>query len=171
MKNPLLSIIIPVYNVEKYLRASLDSIFIQDTADCEVLLINDGSKDGSLSILREYERKYQNVRVIDKVNEGVSTTRNRGIDECRGEYFYFMDADDILHPQLLSLLRKEILEKYPDIVVWDFTTFYTNPKFVLIPSEIKTEDVQNRHQEAFNYLMGERLRRYRFGTKRYGGAV
>ncbi|WP_279179675.1 glycosyltransferase family 2 protein [Parabacteroides johnsonii] len=153
MKNPLLSIIIPVYNVEKYLRASLDSIFIQDTADCEVLLINDGSKDGSLSILREYERKYQNVRVIDKVNEGVSTTRNRGIDECRGEYFYFMDADDILHPQLLSLLRKEILEKYPDIVVWDFTTFYTNPKFVLIPSEIKTEDVQNRHQEAFNYLM------------------
>ena len=57
MKNPLLSIIIPVYNVEKYLRASLDSIFIQDTADCEVLLINDGSKDGSLSILREYERK------------------------------------------------------------------------------------------------------------------
>ena len=99
------------------------------------MLINDGSKDGSLSILREYERKYQNVRVIDKVNEGVSTTRNRGIDECRGEYFYFMDADDILHPQLLSLLRKEILEKYPDIVVWDFTTFYTNPKFVLIPSE------------------------------------
>ena len=83
----------------------------------------------------------------------MSTTRNRGIDECRGEYFYFMDADDILHPQLLSLLRKEILEKYPDIVVWDFTTFYTNPKFVLIPSEIKTEDVQNRHQEAFNYLM------------------
>lgn len=153
MKNPLLSIIIPVYNVEKYLQASLDSIFVQDTGDCEILLINDGSKDGSLSVLREYEKKYRNVRVIDKVNEGVSATRNCGLDECRGEYLYFMDADDILHPQLLSLLRKEIVETYPDIIVWDFTTFYTNPKFVPILSEVKVEDVQNGHKEAFNYLM------------------
>ena len=153
MKNPLLSIIVPVYNVEKYLRTSLDSIFVQDTDDCEILLINDGSKDGSLSVLREYEKKYQNVRVINKINEGVSATRNCGLDECRGEYLYFMDADDILHPQLLSFLRKEIVEVYPDIVVWDFATFYTNPKFVPIPSEVKIEDVQNEHKEAFNYLM------------------
>ena len=90
MQEPLISIILPIYNVEKYLRSSLDSIFCQDTSDCEILLINDGSKDGSLSVLREYERRYDNIRVIDKPNEGVSATRNRGLDESKGEYFYFI---------------------------------------------------------------------------------
>lgn len=153
MKNPIISIIIPVYNAEKFLRPSLDSIFVQDTSDCEILLINDGSKDASLSVLRQYESRYQNIRIIDKANEGVSATRNRGLDECKGEYFYFMDSDDILHPQLLSLLRKEIEASHPDIVVWDYNTFYTKPKYTVVPSKIKVENVQNSHKEAFNYLM------------------
>lgn len=153
MKHPLISIIIPVYNVEKFLRPSLDSIIVQDTSDCEILLINDGSKDGSLSVLRQYESKYKNIRIIDKANEGVSATRNRGLDECKGEYFYFMDSDDILHPQLFSLLKMEIEASHPDIVVWDYTTFYTKPKYAAVPSKLKVEDVQNDHKEAFNYLM------------------
>ena len=155
MKNPLISIILPVYNVEPYLRASLDSIFCQDTSDCEILLINDGSKDGSLAVLREYEKRFDNVRVIDKPNEGVSTTRNRGLDECKGEYFYFMDSDDMLHPQLLSLLRNEIRASRPDMVVWNFTTFYTKPKFVAIPNNLIVEQVENAQKEAFNYLMAK----------------
>lgn len=155
MKNPLISIILPVYNVEPYLRASLDSIFCQDTSDCEILLINDGSKDGSLAVLREYEKRFDNVRVIDKPNEGVSTTRNRGLDECKGEYFYFMDSDDMLHPQLLSLLRNEIHASRPDMVVWDFTTFYTKPKFVALPQNLVVEQVENGQKEAFNYLMAK----------------
>lgn len=65
-KKILISIILPVYNVEKYLRPSLDSIMMQDTKDCEILLINDGSTDNSLHILREYESIYPNIRVIDK---------------------------------------------------------------------------------------------------------
>lgn len=155
MKNPLISIILPVYNVEPYLRASLDSVFCQDTSDCEILLINDGSKDGSLAVLREYEKRFYNIRVIDKPNEGVSTTRNRGLDECKGEYFYFMDSDDMLHPQLLSLLRNEIHASRPDMVVWDFTTFYTKPKFIAIPNDPVVEQVENGQKEAFNYLMAE----------------
>lgn len=155
MKNPLISIILPVYNVEPYLRASLDSVFCQDTSDCEILLINDGSKDGSLAVLREYEKRFDNVRVIDKPNEGVSTTRNRGLDECKGEYFYFMDSDDMLHPQLLSLLRNEIHASRPDMVVWDFTTFYTKPKFIAIPNNPVVEQVENGQKEAFNYLMAQ----------------
>lgn len=155
MRNPLISIILPVYNVEPYLRASLDSIFCQDTSDCEILLINDGSTDGSLAILREYEKCFANVRVIDKLNEGVSTTRNRGLNECKGEYFYFMDSDDRLHPQLLSLLRNEIQTSHPDIVVWDFTTFYTQPKFVAISENQIIEQVENGKKEAFNYLMAK----------------
>lgn len=155
MKNPLISIILPVYNVEPYLRASLDSIFCQDTSDCEILLINDGSKDGSLAVLREYEKRFGNIRLIDKPNEGVSTTRNRGLDECKGEYFYFMDSDDMLHPQLLPLLRNEIHASHPDMVVWDFATFYTKPKFVAIPQNLVVEQVENGQKEAFNYLMAK----------------
>ena len=155
MKNPLISIILPVYNVEPYLRASLDSIFCQDTSDCEILLINDGSKDGALAVLREYEKRFDNIRVIDKPNEGVSTTRNRGLNECKGEYFYFMDSDDMLHPQLLSLLRNEIHASRPDMVVWDFTTFYTKPKFIAIPNNLVVEQVENGKKEAFNYLMAQ----------------
>ena len=155
MKNPLISIILPVYNVEKYLRSSLESIFCQDTSDCEILLINDGSNDGSLSVLREYEKRFDNIRVIDKPNEGVSATRNRGLDESKGEYFYFMDSDDLLHPQLLTLLRTEIQRYHPDIVVWDFTTFYTQPKFVVIPNEPIIELVDNHKKDAFNYLMAK----------------
>lgn len=155
MKKPLISIILPVYNVERYVRHSLDSIFCQDTSDCEIILINDGSSDGSLSILREYENKYSNIRVIDKVNEGVSATRNRGLDECNGEYFYFMDSDDRLHPKLLSFLKNEIKGSQPDIITWDFSTFYTTPKYAIVPVDLIIEQVENSHKEAFNYLMSK----------------
>lgn len=155
MKKPLISIILPVYNVEQYVRHSLDSIFCQDTSDCEIILINDGSSDGSLSILREYENKYSNIRVIDKVNEGVSATRNRGLDECNGEYFYFMDSDDRLHPDLLSFLKNEIKGSQPDIITWDFSTYYTTPKYAIIPVDLIIEQVENSHKEAFNYLMSK----------------
>lgn len=150
---PLLSIILPIYNVEKYLRPSLDSILVQDTGDCEILLINDGSKDSSLAIMREYADRYTNIRIIDKQNEGVSATRNRGLAECKGEYCYFMDADDSIHPQLIALVRNEIQQNHPDLVVWDFTTFYTKPHFAQIPENVATENVDNNNKEAFNYLM------------------
>ena len=153
LNRPLISIIIPVYNVEKYLRPSLDSIIVQDISDCEILLINDGSKDNSLSILQEYMELYPNIRVINKDNEGVSATRNRGLDECLGEYFYFMDSDDRLHPQLLSLIRKEIYSFQPDIIVWDFNTFYSKPKYIKVPTSLSAENVPNNNKEGFNYLM------------------
>lgn len=155
MKRKLISIILPVYNVENYLRRSLDSIFCQDTSDCEILLINDGSKDLSLDILREYEREHSNVRVIDKANEGVSETRNLGLEECNGEYFYFMDADDMLHPQLLSLLRYAITSSNPDIVVWDFVTFYSKPRYAEITLHLNVEKVGNDSKEAFGNLMAK----------------
>ena len=123
MLNPLISIILPVFNVEKYLRQSLDSIVSQDLTNCEVLLINDGSTDDSLDILNEYAQKYSRLQVIDKKNEGVSVTRNLGLDFAKGEYFIFMDADDLLHPELLSIVCKEIGNGYPDIITWDFIIY------------------------------------------------
>ena len=86
----LLSIILPVYNVEALLRQSLDSIFRQKhNCECEVIIVTAGSTDNSLSIAREYEKRYNNLKVIDKANEGVSATRNKGLDEAKGDYVFF----------------------------------------------------------------------------------
>lgn len=90
-----LTLVIPVYNGEKFLRYCLDSIVNQDTKyKYEIIVINDGSEDLSLQILREYEKKYQNIVVVDQKNCGISQTRNRGIELAKGRYIGFVDNDD-----------------------------------------------------------------------------
>ena len=89
-----ISVIVPVYNMEMYLRECLDSVLSQSLAEIEVITINDGSTDGSLSILREYEEKDGRVKVIDKPNEGVGKARNDGLNAVVGEFVAFMDSDD-----------------------------------------------------------------------------
>ncbi|MGL5053346.1 MAG: glycosyltransferase [Cetobacterium sp.] len=92
-----LTIIVPVYNVEKYLKDCLDSIYKINTIKYEVILVNDGSSDSSLNILKEYYSLYPNfTKIIDKENGGLSSARNAGIREARGEYLSFIDSDDII---------------------------------------------------------------------------
>ncbi len=88
------SVIVPVYNVEKYLKECLDSILSQSLREIEVIAINDGSPDNSLEILKEYEKKDSRVVVIDKKNEGVGKARNDGLKKASGEFIAFMDSDD-----------------------------------------------------------------------------
>lgn len=105
MDNQLkISIIIPVYNAEKYLRQCLNSLLEQgiEKADYEIICINDGSQDGSFSIMKEFADKYQNIIVIDKENEGVSATRNKGLDIAQGKYVWFIDADDWIAKDFLK---------------------------------------------------------------------
>lgn len=94
----ILSVIIPIYNAEPYIRACLDSLLRQEipTEDYEILCVNDGSRDGSLEILREYEARYANVLVIDQKNSGVCAARNAGLDKARGEFIWFVDGDDLV---------------------------------------------------------------------------
>lgn len=91
MSYPLISIIIPVYNVERYLRVCLDSIVNQRTNKYEVILIDDGSTDGSQKICDEYANRYTQVNVIHKKNEGVSSARNVGLDVAKGEWIWFVE--------------------------------------------------------------------------------
>lgn len=91
---PIVSIIVPVYNTEKYLHRCIDSILAQTFTNFEVLLIDDGSKDSSGEICEEYADKDKRIRVIHKSNTGVSDTRNRGLDIAQGKYIIFLDADD-----------------------------------------------------------------------------
>lgn len=94
MNSPLISVVVPVYNVKSQLPRCIDSLLDQKFTDYEVLLVNDGSTDGSGDICDEYAGKDARVHVIHKPNEGVSRTRNRGIDEARGEWITFVDSDD-----------------------------------------------------------------------------
>ncbi len=93
---PYISIIVPVYNVEEYLRECLDSILCQTLEDLQILCVNDGSSDGSLGILREYEKKDSRIEIIDQPNAGVSAARNTGLKQARGRYTLFVDSDDTI---------------------------------------------------------------------------
>ena len=98
----MISIIIPVYNAEHYLRQCIESVIAQTFEDWEAILVNDGSKDGSLAICQEYAAKDKRIKVIDKSNGGPSSARNRGLNEAKGEFVYFMDADDWVETKFLD---------------------------------------------------------------------
>ena len=104
------SIIVPVYNVEKYLRKCLDSLVNQTLKDIEIICINDGSTDDSLNILQEYAREHHNVVVIDQENQGVSIARNNGINKAQGDYIGFVDPDDWVEPDMFKILYEKAEE-------------------------------------------------------------
>lgn len=109
-KTPAVSIIIPVYNVEKFLRQCLTSLVEQTFQDREIIAVNDGSIDGSLAILREFEEKYDFITVVDQENKGMSKARNRGLSLARGEYICFIDSDDYVAPNFLERLHQACTE-------------------------------------------------------------
>lgn len=114
---PAISVIVPVYNAEKYLRRCVDSILGQTFTDFELLLINDGSTDSSGAICDEYAVKDERVRVFHKPNGGVSSARNLGLDKARGERITFIDSDDYIDEEFISNLSSQ---KECDLAVGDF---------------------------------------------------
>lgn len=148
-----LSIIIPIYNASAHLSETLDSILFQSYDDYELLLINDGSRDNSMQIMQEYAQKYSQIHIIDKANEGVSATRNCGICKAKGDYLYFMDADDLLHPRFLELMVGETKRTGADIMVCDYATFYTHPSYAQIASATKSERIPKGRLCAFEGLV------------------
>ncbi len=112
-----LSVVIPVYNAEATLPRCLDSIISQGAEGVEIICVNDGSKDGSLDVLRQYEQRYpQLVRVIDQRNQGVSAARNAALDVAKGEYVTMVDADDYLFPDVLTPAIEQAYDKHCDII-------------------------------------------------------
>ena len=100
----LFSVIIPVFNVEKYLQACLNSVLGQTYPDWEAICVNDGSTDGSLAILEENAAKEERIKIIDQPNAGTATARNTGIRSAQGDYIFFLDSDDWLEPDTLEIL-------------------------------------------------------------------
>ena len=122
-QNISFSVVIPVYNAEKYLPRCLDSIFAQD-GDFEVIAVNDGSTDGSLHILQDYAKKYSNMHIIDQKNQGISGARNAGMNAAKKKYITFVDNDDWLEPDAFSIAKKIIKKDNPDIVLSSFYEVY-----------------------------------------------
>ncbi len=112
----MISVVVPVYNVAKYLRRCIDSVRAQTYTDWEMICINDGSTDKSSEILSEYLEKDSRIRVINKQNEGVSAARNDGVAAARGDWILFLDSDDFIHPQTLEITHRIAAKAGVDIV-------------------------------------------------------
>ena len=111
----LLTIVVPVYNVGPYLAKTLHSLCNQTYTNLEILLIDDGSSDGSLAICREWEARDPRIRVYTQENSGVSVTRNRGIALATGKYLMFMDGDDWIEPKMLETLHDLAVQHHADV--------------------------------------------------------
>ena len=120
LMRPMVSIIVPIYNAEQYLRRCVDSILNQEYTDFELLLVNDGSTDASGDICEEYGDQDPRVIVIQKENTGVSDSRNRALDRARGKYLQFLDSDDWITPDATRLFVRAAEEYGCDMVISDF---------------------------------------------------
>lgn len=128
-----ISVIVPVYNVEKYLSQCLDSVINQTYKQLEILCINDGSTDGSLKILEQYAAKDKRIRIISKENEGLSTTRNLGIRQATGKYILFLDSDDWLDLTCFENLFNSIEANKSDLCIYGLTRFDESSNSCIIP--------------------------------------
>jgi len=130
----IISIIIPIYNTEKYLARCLDSIISQTYSNVEIILVNDGSRDNSLKICKEYQNTDNRIKVIDKVNEGVSVARNHGLEVATGDYVGFVDPDDWIEPNMYESMFRTINKNKCNIA---FCNYFKDNKFSSSPKKFK----------------------------------
>lgn len=156
------SVIVPVYNVERYLDKCLDSLAHQTLKDIEIIIVNDGSPDHSEDIIKKYTKKYQNFKYYKKENGGLSSARNYGIKYASGDYIAFLDSDDYVKYDMYEKMYLKAVSNNYDLVVCDINYLYPN-KTIRVSSGIK-EDTQNIkkayltiHPAAWNKLFKKEL--------------
>lgn len=142
MEKEIISVIVPVYNMEKYLPKCIDSILNQTYKNIEAIFINDGSTDNSLKILENYYQKDQRVRIINKKNEGTGAARNNGIKVSKGKYITFLDSDDWYEENFIEKLYKNLKENDSDIAM-------CNPKMVYDNKE-KNQEINTYYFKSLN---------------------
>lgn len=136
------SIIVPLYNAENHLRRSIISLQNQTLEDIEIILVNDGSTDNSLSICKEFEKNDKRIKIIDKINAGVSAARNSGLEIARGEYVGFIDADDWVENEMYEKMYEKVKSTKSDICISDFIvedSTKSSPVIINIKNEILNE--------------------------------
>ena len=126
---PLISVLIPVYNVAEYLRKCIDSVLAQDFEDFELILVNDGSTDGSGEICESYRRTDSRIRTLVQDNKGLSAARNAALGEAKGEYVAFIDSDDFVADTYLSQLLKPVGQYNVDISICGRKIYYSESNY------------------------------------------
>lgn len=152
----LISVIVPIYKVEKYLEQCLDSILKQSYNNLEIILVNDGSPDNCGKICDEYAKKDNRIKVIHKENGGLSSARNAGLDIATGEYISFIDSDDCVAENFIETLYKLCIENNCDISECDFLRF---------ENEICTNKMKINVETHTSYEMQSRLDEYEFSVR------
>lgn len=147
---PKISVIIPVYNSEKYIRECLDSVLSQTYSDFEVLIINDGSTDISGEICEEYAKKDLRISVFHKENGGVSSARNLGLEKAQGEWISFLDSDDWISNDYFKCFKEDI----PNKIDWIFLNIHKNRGFPeMAVQTIFPKEIINRDKFLQNYTV------------------
>lgn len=141
----MVTVIIPVFNVESYLRQCLDSVINQTLQNIEIICINDGSTDGSIDILREYSNKFENIIILNQINQGQSVSRNNGLNMAKGKYIYFLDSDDMIVPYALEMMFEEAIKTNLDVLYFDGTTIFETQEL-----EYKFSDFKRSYSGKFN---------------------
>lgn len=182
MEQVLISVIVPVYNVRPYLKRCLNSILEQTFTNFELILVNDGSKDGSAFVLEEYAKKDKRIRIIHQENMGVSVARNHAIDEAKGDYITFIDSDDFVEDFYLDHLYQAAVSTGSDITATNFSSFneerqsflfYHNKesyfqKIYSVQEWMDLEgDTKNNMHLAFTFSSLKLFKRDLFGDIRY----
>lgn len=161
-----ISIIIPCYNVEKYIKECLDSILMQELKEFEIICINDGSTDNTLEILNSYKEKYSNIKIINQSNKGLSTARNVGMKYAEGKYIYFVDADDFLsNDKALSLIYNEVEKNKLDVLFFSFENFTDDEE---MKEKFKKHFLNKKRNEVLDeVLTGKEMLDYFINTNQY----
>lgn len=156
----MISIIIPIFNVEKYLRQCLNSIYKLDLKNKEIILVNDGSTDGSLEIAEEFKNIYkENTILISQENKGLSGARNTGIRAATGEYLFFLDSDDFIDEKALERFFQEGIEKKQDILIGNYYEYFKGRT-----QELKTssKNLLNIFDKNGDYFIEEKVKNRSF---------
>ena len=149
-REPLVSVIVPIYNAAEYLERCINSVLGQEYKNFELILVNDGSQDASGEICRAYAAQDERVKVLEKENSGVSDSRNRAMDMAEGEYLQFLDADDWLTPDATKLFVQSAVNNDCDMVIADF--YRVSGEKVSHKGDIEKEGILSREEFA-NYMM------------------
>lgn len=152
MEYPLISVIVPIYNVEKYLRRCIDSLLAQTYPNLEILLINDGSPDSSWDICEEYAKRHSNIKAFSKINGGLSSARNYGLAYASGKYIGFIDSDDWIASDMYEYLHSLLTTNKAEVAQIELELAYDdNHKFVKRKEHIEiiygTENILKKYME------------------------
>lgn len=149
MFQPLVSIIVPIYNTQRYLKKCLDSICNQSFSNIEILLVNDGSTDESLSIITEYEKMDNRLSVIDHNNAGVSVARNIGLNKAKGDYVLFIDSDDWIEKDMVETLVNNAILSHSDIACCQYDKSVRN--------DISKFEVWNQEKTLKEFIIHKKI--------------